>query len=130
MRKLKVLNALPVHQLCRRYLEVLGEEVSDESLYGLQLAVWGFENSDLTIDLDTEAAALDALIARLDGMEPEEAHQLLLGFAEGDDIADLEEGRRALLAAAEDAEEAATWLAEDLAGRLGPLHAPEPDIDA
>ncbi len=122
MRKLKQLNALPFHQLCRDYLTTLGEEVSDKSLYGLQLAIWGLENSDMTVDLESDTAQLDALIARLAAMAPEELHRLLIGCEdEGDDkaaIKELEDGKRVLLAAAEDPEQAAFWLAEDLTNRM------------
>jgi hypothetical protein len=42
--EIKQMNTSPFHQKARRMLEAAGEDASEESLYGVQLALWGMRH--------------------------------------------------------------------------------------
>lgn len=118
MAKTLALNRSPYHEQCRAHLVILGETAAPGVLYGLQLAAWGLENLSLSGELALDTDDLDGMIRQLLRLPEEEGHRFLLGADEDDDLEALAAEKLALLQAAEDPEQAATWLAEDVYHRL------------
>ena len=115
-------NRSALNRLCRQHLETLGETPVPNLLYSVQLTVWGLENVSLSGELAADADDLDDVVSELLAMPADKAERLLLGATSDDaDLAALEADKMALLRAAEDPEQAASWLAEDIFNRLSGL---------
>lgn len=117
-------NRTAFHQLCRQHLKTLGEKPLPHVLHGVQLAAWGLENISLSGEIAVDADDLDEAIAELLSLKPDAAERLLLGAGPGAKAAALKPlaaEKLALLRAAEDPEQAACWLAEDVFNRLSQL---------